>query len=134
MKAYNKAFTTPIGKTKNVALVKNTDNEGHTLTGFSEKNMILSNDVKMSMEDKKVGKNSNILCIGGAGTGKSRFVIKPNILQAHSSYVVTDPSGELLRDTGDFLEKAGYKINGIYKRCLDSYNIRIFTNDSLCAP
>lgn len=134
MKAYNKAFTTPIGKTKNVALVKNTDNEGHTLTGFSEKNMILSNDVKMSMEDKKVGKNSNILCIGGAGTGKSRFVIKPNILQAHSSYVVTDPSGELLRDTGDFLEKAGYKIkvlNLVNFENSSSYNPFNYIRDDL---
>lgn len=73
-------------------------------------NLILSQTERLSLKSKKIRKNLNILAIGGAGTGKSRFFVKPNILQANTSLVITDPKGELLRDTGYFLQKKGYKI------------------------
>ena len=69
------------------------------------KNVILSRNVWMTMNTRKSMRNLNNLVIGGAGTGKSRFVVKPNILQANCNLVVTDPSGELIESTGTFLEK-----------------------------
>lgn len=54
--------------------------------------------------------NNNVLLMGGAGAGKSRGFVVPNLLQAHSSYVVTDPKGEVLEKTGHFLREQGYKI------------------------
>ena len=74
------------------------------------KNMILANDIYLSMDGRQTMKNNNILVVGGAGTGKSRFVIKPNILQMNASFVVTDPSGELLESCGKVLEDNGYTI------------------------
>lgn len=73
-------------------------------------NMIISDDVVLSMNDRKTRRNNNILVIGGSGTGKSRFMIKPNMLQTNSSYVITDPSGELLADLGTFLQECSYEI------------------------
>lgn len=74
-------------------------------------NMIFSNEVKLNMNTRKTRKNNNVLVIGGSGTGKSRFMVKPNLLQANCSYVVTDPSGELLETQAHHLETVhGYKI------------------------
>lgn len=91
---YNKTYSAPIGSTKN----------------NGPENMILSNEVRLSMEDFKTRRNNNILVVGGAGTGKSRFICKPNMLQANCSYVITDPSGELLESHGKFFENLGYKV------------------------
>lgn len=74
------------------------------------KNMIFSNDIYMSMDTRKTRRNNNVLVIGGSGTGKSRFVVKPNMLQANCSYVITDPSGELLETMGGYLKNMGYEI------------------------
>lgn len=74
------------------------------------KNMILSQDVVLSMDTRKTRRNNNILVIGGSGTGKSRYVMKPNMLQANTSFVITDPSGELLESMGSFLQTKGYEI------------------------
>lgn len=71
---------------------------------------ILSNDVYLSMNATWSRRNLNTFVLGASGTGKSRFIVKPNILQANSSYVITDPSGEILRDCGGFLRSKGYKI------------------------
>lgn len=73
-------------------------------------NMIMTNEQCLSMDGRKTRRNNNVVVIGGSGSGKSRFVMKPNILQANCSYVITDPSGELLESTRSFLEKAGYTI------------------------
>lgn len=73
-------------------------------------NVILTNTERLSLDTKKARKNLNVLAIGGAGTGKSRFFVKPNILQANTSFVITDPKGEILRDTGFSLQQKGYKI------------------------
>ena len=74
------------------------------------KNMILSNDVVLSMNTRQTFRNNNVLVLGGSGTGKSRYLIKPNMLQANASFVITDPSGELLASMGHFLEECGYEL------------------------
>ena len=60
-------------------------------------------------KNPKTARNKNILVIGGSGSGKTRFFVKPSLLQMHSSYVVTDPKGQLLRETGKLLEHGGPK-------------------------
>lgn len=76
----------------------------------ADPNMIASNDTKLSINDRQTFRNNNFLILGGAGTGKSRFVIKPNLLQENCSYVVTDPSGEIIVSCGKVLSDHGYKI------------------------
>lgn len=61
-------------------------------------------------KDPKTARNKNVLVVGGSGSGKTRFFVKPQIMQMHSSYVVTDPKGTLLCETGKMLQKNGYKI------------------------
>ena len=73
-------------------------------------NMIESATVRLSTADMKTHLNNNVFIVGGAGTGKSRFFIKPNVLQMNCSYVVTDPSGELLKSMHNVLAHNGYKI------------------------
>lgn len=75
-----------------------------------DNNIILTNDVKMSLNTRQTRKNLNVMVIGGSGSGKSRFYVKPNLMQANTSYVCTDPKGELLRSTGKMLKHYGYKI------------------------
>ena len=60
-------------------------------------------------KDPKTARNKNILVIGGSGSGKTRFFVKPSLLKMHSSYVVTDPKGQLLRETGKLLAHGGPK-------------------------
>ena len=76
----------------------------------ADPNMIASNYTILSINDRKTFRNNNFLILGGAGTGKSRFVIKPNLLQENCSYVVTDPSGEIIVSCGKVLSDHGYKI------------------------
>lgn len=72
---------------------------------------IYTNDIFLSLNGGWCQRNSNAIVFGASGTGKSRYFLKPNILQANSSIVVTDPSSDILQSTGYFLqEKAGYKI------------------------
>ncbi|RAZ94543.1 type IV secretory system conjugative DNA transfer family protein, partial [Klebsiella oxytoca] len=73
-------------------------------------NMILTRDVALSMNSRKTMRNNNILVVGGSGSGKTRFMIKPNLLQANCSFVITDPKGEILESEGEMLKKHGYKI------------------------
>ena len=58
----------------------------------------------------KYARNKNILVIGGSGSGKTRFFVKPNLMQMHSSYVVTDPKGTVLVECGKLLQRGGYRI------------------------
>ena len=62
-------------------------------------------------KDPKTARNKNILVIGGSGSGKTRFFVKPSLLQMHSSYVVTDPKGQLLRETGKLLAHGAPKLD-----------------------
>ena len=61
-------------------------------------------------KNPKYARNKNVLVIGGSGSGKTRFFVKPNLMQLHSSYVVTDPKGTLLVECGQLLQRAKYKI------------------------
>lgn len=76
------------------------------------RNMILTQNVFMSMDTRQTRRNNNVLVIGGSGAGKSRFFVKPNLCEMplNCNFICTDPSGELLADMGTLLEDAGFKI------------------------
>lgn len=76
----------------------------------TDNNILLTQEVRMSLNTRQHRENLNVLVIGGSGSGKSRFYVKPNIMQLNTSYVVTAPKGELLRSCGRLLKKAGYEI------------------------
>ena len=79
-----------------------------------QNNVILSQSERLTMEsrpkDPKYARNKNSLIVGGSGSGKTRFFIKPNILQMHSSYCVTDPKGTIVCEVGNALLKNGYRM------------------------
>ena len=75
-----------------------------------EMNKILTKKVAMGLDGKIHRRNLNTLIIGGSGAGKTRFYAKPNVMQANTSFVILDPKGEILRDTGYLLENKGYKV------------------------
>ena len=88
---------------------------------FNNIPMTMTERITMSSRPKqpKYARNKNILVIGGSGSGKTRFFCKPSLLQAHSSYVVTDPKGTLLPEIGSFLERKKYRI-----KCLNLINFK----------
>ncbi len=90
---FNREFNEPFGSTDS----------------SSQANIILTRNTRVSMNCKKLG-NNNVLTIGGPGTGKSWAVVRPNLLQEYGSYVITDPSGELLSTTGKFFEERNYRL------------------------
>ncbi len=73
-------------------------------------NLLFSSNVRMSMDMRMTKRNRHVLVFGGSGSGKSRYYIKPNILQMNASYVITDPKGEHLKSEGSMLREHGYKI------------------------
>ena len=77
-------------------------------------NVILTQTERLTMNSRpkspKYARNKNVLVIGGSGSGKTRFFVKPNLMQMHSSYVVTDPKGTVLIECGKLLAKGGYRI------------------------
>lgn len=75
-----------------------------------EKNVILSQHLRMSLDSKKHRRNLLQIVVGGSGSGKTRFLVKPNIFLANASYVVTDPKGEILRAAGPLLLQRGYTL------------------------
>ncbi len=79
-----------------------------------QNNVILSQTERLTMESRpanpKYARNKNVLVVGGSGSGKTRFVLKPNLLQMHSSYVITDPKGTVVNECGMALLKNGYRI------------------------
>ena len=84
----------------------------------------LSGRMKITKRDN-FNRNKNIVVVGGAGSGKTRFFVKPNLMQMHSSYVVSDSKGLLLMETGKMFEEAGYKIkifDLINRKATDYYN------------
>ena len=117
-KAYNKKYTDPQGDPSN----------------GGKNNMIISQNVFLSMNSRQTMRNNNILVVGGSGSGKSRFMVKPNILQANCNYVITDPAGELLESTGRFLESEGYEIkvfNLVEMTKSDRYNPFAYIRDDV---
>ncbi|HFI0836001.1 type IV secretory system conjugative DNA transfer family protein [Streptococcus suis] len=79
-----------------------------------ENNILLTDSEKLTMNSRpsnpKFARNKNILVVGGSGSGKTRFFVKPNLMQMHSSYCVTDPKGTIVLECGKMLEKNGYQI------------------------
>ena len=73
-------------------------------------NKILTQNVRIGFDAHKHRRNLNVLVIGGSGAGKTRFYVKPNVMQANCSMVILDPKGEIIRDTGWLLKKKGYKV------------------------
>ena len=78
-----------------------------------EENKILTQQVRIGLDGRRHRRNLNVIVIGGSGAGKTRFYCKPNIMQANTSFVVTDPKGEILRDTGHLLQDKGYEVKVI---------------------
>lgn len=74
------------------------------------KNVILTQTESLSLKTRKTRKNLNVLVVGGSGSGKTRFYVKPNLMQHNTSYVITDPKGELFLSSAKMLENKGYKI------------------------
>ena len=79
-----------------------------------ENNVILTRTERLMMsnrpKDPKTARNKNVLVVGGSGSGKTRFFIKPNLMQLHSSYVVTDPKGSIAVECGKLMLRNGYKV------------------------
>jgi len=73
-------------------------------------NKLLTQNVCIGLDGRKHRRNLNVLTVGGSGSGKTRFYAKPNVMQANTSFVVLDPKGEILRDTGELLKAKGYEI------------------------
>lgn len=94
LNTYNRRFTDPIGET------------GHD----GPNNIILSQDIFLAMDNQRTRRNLNVFVIGGSGSGKSYNFVGPNLMQANSSYVVTDPSGGLFKEYGTFFEHMGYHV------------------------
>ena len=86
-------------------------------------NIILTKTERLMMSnrppDPKNARNKNVLVVGGSGSGKTRFWLKPNLLQCHSSYVVTDPKGTIVLECGNAMLKNGYKV-----RILNTINFK----------
>ena len=79
-----------------------------------ENNVILTQTERLMMsnrpKDPKTARNKNVMVVGGSGSGKTRFFIKPNLMQLHSSYVVTDPKGSIAVECGKLMLRNGYKV------------------------
>ena len=79
-----------------------------------ENNVLLTQTERLTMNNRpknpKYARNKNVMVLGGSGSGKTRFFVKPNLMQMHSSYVVTDPKGTLVLECGKMLERNGYEI------------------------
>lgn len=76
-------------------------------------NKLLTQHTAIGLDGRKHRRNLNVLVCGGSGSGKTRFYAKPNIMQANTSFVILDPKGEILRDTGNLLKEKGYVIKVI---------------------
>lgn len=112
-----------------------TEREGKRLIDkrAPDQSIILTDDVMLGLNTRQSRKNLNVLVIGGSGSGKTRFYVKPNLMQMNTSYIVTDPKGELLRSTGKMLEKNGYVVkvfNLINMRNSLNYNPFAYLTDT----
>ncbi len=94
---------------KNVVIETKTKN-GVKRQVVNTMNRRISQNIEMTIDTKVTDLNNNIFVIGGSGAGKSFKFAKPNLMQLFGSYIVTDPKGEMTRDSAGFLKKHGYKI------------------------
>ncbi len=98
----------------------------------SENNKILTQNTAIGLDGRKHRRNLNVLVCGGSGSGKTRFYAKPNIMQSNTSFIILDPKGELLRDTGNLLKSKGYEIKVIdliNMEKSDCYNPFVYIKD-----
>lgn len=111
MKQYNKKYSYPKNEptADESASSKFVEAEG-VKNWQPNRNMILTDTVFLNMDTRATLLNNNVMIVGGSGSGKTRFELKPNILQANCSYVITDPSGEILEAMGEFLKRQGYEV------------------------
>lgn len=101
-----------------------------------ENNVLLTQTERLMMNSRpkqpKYARNKNVLVIGGSGSGKTRFFVKPNLMQLHSSYVVTDPKGTVLIECGKLLQRSGYRIKVLntinFKKSM-KYNPFVYIRD-----
>ena len=101
-----------------------------------ENNVLLTQTERLMMSSRpkqsKYARNKNVLVVGGSGSGKTRFFVKPNLMQMHSSYVVTDPKGTVLIECGKLLERGGYRIKVLntinFKKSM-KYNPFVYLRD-----
>lgn len=96
------------------------------------KNKVLSDNLRMSLDDEQTRLNGNAIIVGGSGAGKSAFEVTPNIHQLNTSYVITDAKGDLSKKNGKLLEKYGYKVQCLnFKRFKQSvrFNPFVFIRD-----
>ncbi len=101
------------------------DSKGKFVGVTIDNNILIADKLKLSLNTWQHNLNLNMFIIGDSGSGKTRFVAKPNICQLNTSYVVTDPKGEILADTGKMLIEAGYKVrvfNTIQMKHSNNYN------------
>ena len=95
-------------------------------------NKILTQNTAIGLDGRKHRRNLNILCVGGSGSGKTFHFAKVNIVNANTSFIILDPKGEILRDTGYLLEEKGYKIkilDLINMEKSDCYNPFVYIRD-----
>ena len=111
-------------------LIRNTDKKP-----LSE-NKLMTQNVCIGLNAKKHRRNLNTLVCGGSGAGKTRFYCKPNLMQCNTSFVILDPKGEILRDTGKLLEKKGYEVRvldlSLWKRATATIRLYIFRMITMC--
>jgi type IV secretion system protein VirD4 len=110
---------------KNVNGKRIFDENGEIIYMCVDNNILFTKEVKMSLDTRQHRENLNVLIIGGSGSGKTRFYAKPNIMQLNTSYVITDPKGEILQSTGKMLTEAGYEVkvfNLINMKNSNNYN------------
>lgn len=86
------------------------DDKGNFVGVTVDNDILLTEEVHLSLNAQQHLLNLNVLIIGGSGSGKTRFYAKPNIMQLNTSYVITDPKGEILQSTGKMLKAAGYQV------------------------
>lgn len=91
-----------------------------------EKNMILSQNIKMSMDTRKTWLNNNVMVIGGAGSGKSRYMVKPNALQFNCNYIIVDSKGVLIQELGHAFIEKGYEIKVLDVKDFKSMSYNFF--------
>ncbi|MDO5147995.1 MAG: type IV secretory system conjugative DNA transfer family protein [Oscillospiraceae bacterium] len=105
------------------------DIEPYMDTNDLDNNIILTMSEYLTMgrpSHPKYARNKNILVIGGSGSGKTRFIVKPNLMQMHSSYVITDPKGTVLVECGKMLQRGKLVTDEKGNKYYEPYNIKVF--------
>lgn len=98
------------GEEKGTARFGTLEDIKHIIDEEDDNNVLFTETEKMALDTRKTRKNLNQLILGGSGAGKTRFFIKPNLMQLNTSFVITDPKGEILRSCGKMLKNDGYKV------------------------